>query len=54
MRFLRPALLTGGPLVCTGEVVHQGRTTMVASARVVDAGGRVIAIAGATCLVRRP
>jgi acyl-coenzyme A thioesterase PaaI-like protein len=43
-----------GPLVCTGEVVHQGRSTMVASARVLDAADRVIAIAGATCLVRRP
>ena len=54
VRFLRPAVLTGGPLACTGEVVHEGRTTMVTSARVVDANGRVIAIGGATCLVRRP
>jgi uncharacterized protein (TIGR00369 family) len=54
VRFLRPAVLAGGPLECTGEVVHQGRTTMVASARVVDPAGRLIAIAGATCLVRRP
>ena len=54
VRFLRPAVLTGGPLECTGEVVHEGRTTMVTSARVVDEGGRVIAIGGATCLVRRP
>jgi uncharacterized protein (TIGR00369 family) len=54
LRFLRPALLTAGPLSCTGEVVHQGRTTMVTSARIVDADDRVIALAGATCLVRRP
>jgi uncharacterized protein (TIGR00369 family) len=54
VRFLRPAVLGAGPLVCTGDVVHQGRSTMVASAQVVDASGRVIAIAGATCLVRRP
>jgi len=54
VRFLRPALLSGGPLSCTGEVVHQGRTTMVTSGRVVDADDRVIALAGATCLVRRP
>ena len=53
VRFLRPAVLGGGPLGCTGEVVHEGRTTMVTSARVVDEGGRVIAIGGATCLVRR-
>ncbi len=54
VRFLRPALLSGGPLSCAGEVVHQGRTTMVTSGRVVDADDRVIALAGATCLVRRP
>jgi uncharacterized protein (TIGR00369 family) len=54
VRFLRPALLTSGPLVCTGEVVHPGRSSMVASARVTDAEDRIIAIAGATCLVRRP
>ncbi|HEX5088960.1 MAG TPA: PaaI family thioesterase [Nocardioides sp.] len=54
IRFLRPAVLSGGPLVCTGEVDHQGRTTMVASARVEDADGRLIALASSTCLVRRP
>lgn len=54
VRFLRPALPTTEPLVCTGEVVHQGRTSMVTSGRVLDDGGRVIAIAGATCLVRKP
>jgi uncharacterized protein (TIGR00369 family) len=54
VRFLRPALLTGGPLTCTGEVVHQGRNTIVTSGRVLDADGRSIALAGATCLVRRP
>ncbi len=53
VRFLHPALLTAGPLVCTGEVVHQGKSTMTASARIDDAEGRVIAFAGATCLVRR-
>jgi uncharacterized protein (TIGR00369 family) len=54
VRFLRPALLAGGPLLCTGVVDHQGRSTMVASARIVDADERVIALAGSTCLVRRP
>jgi uncharacterized protein (TIGR00369 family) len=54
VRFLRPALLTSGPLVCTGEVVHQGNTTAIASARVVDLNQRLIAVAGATCLLRRP
>jgi uncharacterized protein (TIGR00369 family) len=54
VRFVRPALVDGGPLVCTGQVEHEGRTTMVTSARIVDADERVVALAGATCLVRRP
>ncbi len=54
VRFLRPALLSSGQLLCTGEVVHPGRTTMIASARVVDADQRTIAIAGCTCNLRRP
>jgi uncharacterized protein (TIGR00369 family) len=52
VRFLRPALPTGGPLTCTGEVVSRGRTTMVTSGRIVDAQQRTISIGGATCLVR--
>jgi uncharacterized protein (TIGR00369 family) len=54
VRFLRPALLTSGRLLCTGEVVHPGRSTMIASGRVVDADQRVIALAGATCKLQRP
>lgn len=53
VRFLRPALLSSGRLMCTGEVVHPGRNTMIASARIVDAEQRVIAIAGCTCNLRR-
>lgn len=54
VRFLRPGLLSTGSLVCTGAVVHAGATSMVAEARVVDERDRVIALAGATCLLRRP
>ena len=54
VRFVRPALLTSGPLVCTGEVVHQGNTTAIAAARIVDVKERLIAVAGGTCLLRRP
>ena len=54
VRFLRPGLLSTGSLVCTGAVVHAGTSSMVAEARVVDERDRVIAIAGATCQVRRP
>ncbi len=54
VRFLRPALLAGSPLVCTGHVVHRAKSSMVASARVLDSDHRVIASAGATCMLRRP
>ena len=54
VRFLRPGLLSTGSLVCTGTVLHAGTSTMVTEARVVDEQDRVIAVAGATCLVRRP
>ncbi len=52
VRFLRPASPAAGLLVCTGEVVHQGKNTMIASARILDSDERVIAIAGATCFIR--
>jgi uncharacterized protein (TIGR00369 family) len=54
VRFLRPGLLSTGSLVCAGTVIHSGSSAMVAEARVVDEQERVIAVAGATCLVRRP
>jgi uncharacterized protein (TIGR00369 family) len=52
IRFLRPALLSSGTLFCTGELVNPGRSTMVASAQIVDANRRLIAIAGCTCNLR--
>ena len=54
VRFQRPGLFSTGSLVCTGAVVHAGVSSMVAEARVVDERDRVIALAGATCLLRRP
>ena len=54
VRFLRPGLFSTGSLLCTGAVVHAGVSSMVAEARVVDERDRVIALAGATCLLRRP
>ena len=54
VRFLRPAVLTSGPLACTGEVVHRAGARWWPPAQVTDADARVIAIGGATCLVRRP
>jgi uncharacterized protein (TIGR00369 family) len=51
VRYLRPAGLASGALVCMGEVVKPGRRSMVVQARVTDDSGREIAIGGCTCLV---
>lgn len=54
VRFLRTALVDGGALVCTGDVVMAGRLSVVVQARITDEAGREVAIGGCTCLVREP
>jgi len=51
VRYLRPAAVATGALVCTGEVVKPGRRSMVVEARITDDSGREIAIGGSTCLM---
>lgn len=43
--------LDGGPLRAEGRVLHRGRTTAVAEARLVDGDDRLIAHATSTCLI---
>jgi uncharacterized protein (TIGR00369 family) len=54
VRYLRPAGLATGALLCTGEVLKAGRRSMVVQARVTDDAGREIALGGCTCLVSAP
>jgi len=54
VRYLRGAGLANGALSCTGEVVKNGRRSMVVQARVTDDSGREVAIGGCTCLVSAP
>ncbi len=54
VQFVRPVTTASGRLVATGEVVHLGRTTATATARVVDAAGRLCAHGSSTLVVRRP
>lgn len=49
INFLRP--FWSGKLQAIGEVVHRGRTAMLAECNVRDDGGKLIARASSTCMV---
>ncbi len=51
VNYLRALTLAAGEVVCDGAVVHAGRRTAVAEARITDAAGRIYAVASATCLL---
>ncbi|MEV4812472.1 PaaI family thioesterase [Micromonospora avicenniae] len=51
VKFLRPATVDSGTLVCVGTVLQRGRRTALAEARVTDAGSRLVAHATSTCLI---
>lgn len=54
VKFLRGLGLASGPIRCEGEVVHRGRTTALAQARLTDGAGRLSAHATSTCLIMSP
>jgi len=51
VKFLRRVTADSGTLTCTGEVVTMGRRTALAEARLVDAGGRLLAHGTSSCLL---
>ena len=51
VNFIRAPTDAAGPLSAEGHVVHAGRRSAVAEAKIVDARGRLIATASTTCLV---
>ncbi|MEU5567025.1 PaaI family thioesterase [Micromonospora musae] len=51
VKFLRPATVDSGTLVCVGTVLQRGRRTALAEARITDADSRLIAHATSTCLI---
>ena len=53
MKFLRGLDVGVGPVRCEGRVLHSGRRTALAEARLTDAAGRLYAHATSTCLVLR-
>jgi len=54
VKFLRPVTVATGPITATGTVVHFGRRTALAEARITDDAGKVYATATSSCLVLRP
>ncbi len=51
-RFLAPVRRETGPVHATGTLLHRGSRTATAVARLEDAGGRLLAHATSTCLLR--
>lgn len=49
--YIRPITLTTGKVFAEGTIVHTGRTTAIATGRVVDAAGRLFATGETTCLI---
>jgi len=54
VKFLRPVTVATGPITAEGNVVHFGRRTALAEARITDDAGKVYATATSSCLVLRP
>jgi uncharacterized protein (TIGR00369 family) len=53
VKFLRPVSIATGPVTAVGTVVHLGRRTALAEARLLDAAGKVYATATSSCLIMR-
>jgi uncharacterized protein (TIGR00369 family) len=54
VKFLRPVTVETGPITAEGAVVHLGRRTALAEARITDAAGKVYVTATSSCLLLRP
>jgi uncharacterized protein (TIGR00369 family) len=54
VNLVRPITAQTGPVRATSELVHAGRRTATAHARLEDAAGNLLAHASATCLIQRP
>jgi uncharacterized protein (TIGR00369 family) len=54
VKFLRPVTVETGPITAEGTVVHLGRRTALAEARITDTAGKVYVTATSSCLLIRP
>lgn len=53
VNYIRPMTRDTGPVRAIGDVVHVGRRTATAEARLEDANGKLLAHATSTCLIMR-
>ncbi len=53
VNYIRAITAETGPMSCTGEVIHVGRTQATAQARLVDASGKLYAHGTTTCLIMK-
>jgi uncharacterized protein (TIGR00369 family) len=54
VNFIRPLSHQTGLVRCEGEVIHVGRSTATAQARMIDANGKLYAHGSTTCMIFRP
>ncbi len=54
VKFLRPVSVATGPITAEGSIVHLGRRTALAEARIFDESGKVYATANSSCRIMRP
>jgi uncharacterized protein (TIGR00369 family) len=54
VNLIRALTTDTGPVRAEGAIIHLGRTTATAEARLTDAQGRLLAHATTTCLILRP
>ena len=54
VKFLRPVTVGTGPIAAEGSLVHLGRRTAPAEARIIDDAGKVFVTATSSCLIKRP
>lgn len=53
LNMLRAVTVDTGPIRCEGTLLHLGRTTALAEAKMTDAAGRLLAHATSTCMLLR-
>jgi uncharacterized protein (TIGR00369 family) len=51
VNLVRPITAETGPVRAEGSLLHRGRRTATSEARLVDAGGKLLAHATCTCLL---
>ena len=54
VKFLRPVTVSTGPITAEGTIVHFGRRTALAEARITDDAGKLYVTATSSCLIIRP